>query len=69
MKNEITITQEQFHEAVKKTMDELIEKSKTSPNNSGIGSLVSGLFYSIFAAELLCVLFEGEDNLEIEEKN
>lgn len=68
MKDEITITREDFNTAVSKAMDDLIDKSKKQ-NNSAIATSLSGAFYSIFAAELLIVLFKDEDNLEIEEKN
>lgn len=68
MKNEITITQKQFHEAVGKAIADLNEKSNKA-QNSPTASMVSKMLYTLFAAELLIVLFEGEDNLEIEEKN
>lgn len=68
MKNEITITQKQFHEAVSKAIADLNEKS-VKAQNSPTASMVSKMLYTLFAAELLIVLFEGEDNLEIEEKN
>ena len=68
MKDEITITQKQFHEAVGKAIDDLNEKSKKSQNNPTV-SMVSKMLYSLFAAELMIVLFKDEDNLEIEEKN
>jgi len=68
MKNEITITQKQFHEAVSKAITELNEKSNKA-QNSPTASMVSKMLYMLFASELLIVLFEDEDNLEIEEKN
>ena len=68
MKDEITITQKQFHEAVGKAIEDLNEKSKKSQNNPTV-SMVSKMLYSLFAAELMIVLFKDEDNLEIEEKN
>lgn len=68
MKDEITITREEYNTAVSKAMDDLIEASKKK-NNSAIATSLAGAFYSIFAAELLIVLFKDEDNLEIEEKN
>lgn len=68
MKNEITITREEFDTAVSKAMDELIAKSKKQ-NNSAIATSLAGALYSIFAAQLMIVLFKDEDNLEIEEKN
>ena len=70
MKDEITITQKQFHEAVGKAIEDLNEKSKKS-QNSPTASMVFKMLYTLFAAELLIVLFkdEDEDNLEIEEKN
>ena len=67
MKDEITITQKQFHEAVDKAIEDINEKSKKSQNNPTV-SMVSKMLYSLFAAELLIVLFKDEDNLEIEEK-
>lgn len=68
MKDEITITKTQFHEAVRKAIEDLDEKSKKA-QNSPTASMVSNMLYTLFAAELLIVLFEDEDNLEIEEKN
>lgn len=68
MKNEITITQKQFHEAVGKAIEDLNNKSNKA-KNSPTASMVSKMLYTLFAAELLIVLFEDEDNLEIEEKN
>lgn len=68
MKNEITITQKQFHEAVGKAIEALNNKSNKA-QNSPTALMVSKMLYTLFAAELLIVLFEDEDNLEIEEKN
>lgn len=69
MKDEITITQKQFHEAVGKAMDDLIDKSKKQ-NNSAIATSLSGMLYSIFAAELFMMLFrDDEEQLEIDEHN
>lgn len=43
MKNEITITREEFDTAVQKAMDDLINKSKKQ-NNSAIATSLAGLF-------------------------
>lgn len=70
MKDEITITQQQFNEAVGKAIEDLNEKSKKAQaSDLSMASMVSKMLYMIFAAELLIVLFKDEDNLEIEEKN
>lgn len=69
MKDEITITREEYNTAVHKAMDVLIDMSKKR-NNSALATSLSGALYSIFAAELLVVLFsDDEGQLEIEEHN
>ena len=69
MKDEITITREEYNTAVHKAMDDIIDKSKKQ-NNSTLATSLSGALYSIFAAELFMMLFsDDEEQLEIEEHN
>lgn len=70
MKNQITITQDEFQKAVEDTLDYMQQSMKNNPNNtSPLASSLVGFLYSAFAAKLTIKLFQDDETLEIEEKN
>lgn len=70
MKNQITITQDEFKKAVEDTLDSLEKTAKNNPKNSNpMANMVAGLFYSVFAAKLTFTLFQDDETLEIEENS
>lgn len=70
MKNQITITQEEFQKAVDDTLDYMNQAAKNNTKNSNpMANALAGFLYAAFAAKLSLKLFQDDDTLEIEEKN
>jgi len=69
MKNQITITRDEFKEAVKDTLDFMEHTAKKSNSSNPMAINVAGLLYSAFAAKLTFTLFQDDETLEIEENS
>lgn len=69
MKNQITITQEEFQKAVDDTLDYMNQAAKNNKNSNPMANSLVGFLYAAFAAKLSLKLFQDDDTLEIEEKN
>ena len=66
MKNQITITQDEFKKVVMETLDSLGQAAKNNPKNTDpMAHMVAGLLYSVFAAKLTSTLFQDDETLEI----
>lgn len=70
MKKQITITRDEFNEAVKDTLDfmeQTANKSNNPPDSMALN--VARLLYSAFAAKLTFTLFQDDETLEIEKNS
>jgi hypothetical protein len=66
MKDQITITQEEFRKAVKDTIEFFAIEAAKKKDINPMASSVAGLLYSAFAVKLTLDLFEDDETLEIE---
>jgi len=70
MKNQITITQDEFKKAVKDALDYMEQAVKNDSRNSDpmVNTMV-GFLFSAFAVKLTLILFQDNETLEIEENS
>lgn len=70
MKNQITITQDEFKKAVMDTLDFMEQAANNNPKKlDPMAHMVAGLLYSAFAAKLTSTLFQDDETLEIEKNS
>lgn len=67
MKKQITITQEEFRNAVKDTLEFFAAEAAKKEGLNPMAASVAGLLYSAFATKLTFTLFQDDETLEIEE--
>ena len=65
MKNTITITLEEFNEAVQQTT-EYLNSAARKKNTSPMAIAASGMLYAAFSTALMMKLFEDDEKIEIE---
>lgn len=70
MKNQITITQDEFKKVVMDTLDYMEQAAKNNPKNSDpMAHMVVRILYSTLATKLTLTLFQDDETLEIEENS